>query len=368
MSETYNIFRKELENLKVYVPGKPIEEVMKEYGLTEIAKLASNENPLGPSPKAIEAIQKEATGIHIYPDGVAADLTAKLADKYGIGQDQVMMGNGGEQILFLIAQTFINEGDEAIMANPSFALYDITVTLMGGKPVVLPLTSDFKHDFKGFVNAVTDKTKLVYVCNPNNPTGNIMTKEEVYYLADHLPEHVVLVLDEAYFEYAIRNENYIDGLELLEKRPNTVILRTFSKVAGLAGLRVGYCMSSPEIITEMKKIKGVFNSNRIAQKAAIASLDDQEHIDKTVDLNYKTLDTMIKYFESKNLSYVPSNTNFIFVNVGKDSRMVFTELMKRGVVIRPGFLWGFDEYIRVSTGTEEQIDKFINALDEILNM
>jgi len=368
MSNKYDIYRKELANLKVYVPGKPVEEVMKEYGLTEITKLASNENPLGPSPKAIEAIQKEASGIHIYPDGVAADLTGKLAEHWSVKPEQIMMGNGGEQVLFLIAQTFINEGDEAIMANPSFALYDITVTLMGGKPVVLPLTKDFKHDFKGFVNAVTDKTKLVYVCNPNNPTGNIMTKEEVNYLADNLPEHVVLVLDEAYFEYAVKNPDYIDGLEILNRRPNTVILRTFSKVAGLAGLRVGYAISTPEIITEMKKIKGVFNSNRIAQKAAIASLDDQAHIDKTVDLNYQSLGRMKEFFVERGLTYVEPNTNFVFVNIGRDSRVVFEELMKRGVVIRPGFLWGFDDYLRVSTGTMEQTEKFITALGEILDM
>lgn len=311
--EKYLKFRKELEKLKVYVPGKPIEEVMKEYGLTKIVKLASNENPLGPSPLAIEAIKKEALSVNIYPDGIADDLRIKLADYYGINKENLVIGNGGEQLLFLIAQALISEGDEAIMANPSFALYDISVSMMGGKVVSLPLDKEFKHDFKGFINAITDKTKIVYVCNPNNPTGNIMTKDEVEYLVSNIPEHVVLVLDEAYYEYAIRNAEYNDGLDILKKRPNTIILRTFSKVAGLAGLRVGYLISSPEIITEIMKIKGVFNSNKVAQKAAIASLDDADHIKNTVDLNYESLGKMQKFFEERNLYYVKTNTNLFLL-------------------------------------------------------
>jgi len=276
-----------------------------------------------------------------------------------------VIGNGGEQLLFLIAQTFINEGDEAIMANPSFALYDITVSLMGGKVVSIPLTKDYKHDFKGFIDAITDKTKLVYVCNPNNPTGNIMTKSEIKYLVDNLRDDIILILDEAYYEYAIRNDEYNDGLNTLKNRPNTIILRTFSKVAGLAGLRVGYVISSEEIITEIMKIKGVFNSNKVAQKAAIASLDDQEHIKKTVDLNYESLGKMQEYFDKKGLYYVKTNTNFIFADMNMDSRIVFEELMKRGMIIRPGFLWGEDNFIRISSGTVEQTEKFLKALDEV---
>lgn len=361
-----SIFRKELATLKKYVPGKPIEEVKKEYGLTDIVKLASNENPLGPSPKAVEAIKQMAEEVHIYPDGVAADLRDRLGKFYGINPDQIMMGNGGEEIIKMLAYAMVAKDDEVIFAWPSFSLYDISTSLMGGKSVRIETTDDFKHDFKAFVKAVNDKTKMIVVCNPNNPTGNIMTKEEVNYLVDNIPEHVVLVLDEAYYEFAKVNPEYPNGLDILAKRPNTVVLRTFSKVAGLAGVRVGYMISSEEIIAEMIKVKNVFNSNRLAQFAGIAALEDQAHIEKTVELNYISLGMMEEYFDSQNIKYAKSNANFIWVNVAHDSRVVNEELLKRGVIIRPGFLWGYDNYIRISTGTVEQTQRFIDALDEVL--
>lgn len=360
-----SIFRKELSGLKEYVPGKPIEDVMKEFGLTSIVKLASNENPLGPSKKAIEAIKKEAENIHIYPDGAALELRAKLADKHGIDMSQILVGSGGEQILKLIAHTFVNEGDEVIFGAPSFALYDIMSSHIGAVCHALPLTKDFKHDLKAFQEYINEKTKIVYICNPNNPTGNIMPKEELLAFIDKLPDHIVLMLDEAYFEYAIHDPDYLNGLDVLKERPNTIILRTFSKVAGLAGLRIGYCFSSAEIITEMTKIKGVFNANRIGQMAAIASLDDEDHIKNTVALNKESLDMMKAYFREHKMSYVESHANFIFVDINQSSRQAYVELQKRGVIIRPGFLWGFENYIRVSSGTIEQTTIFLEALDDI---
>jgi len=361
-----SIFRKELAGLKEYVPGKPIEDVMREYGLTSIVKLASNENPLGPSKKAIEAIKKEAENIHIYPDGAALELRQKIADKNGLDMSQVLIGSGGEQILKLIAHTFVNEGDEVIFGAPSFALYDIMSSHIGAKCISLPLTEDFKHDLKAFEKHINGNTKIVYVCNPNNPTGNIMPKDELVDFISRLPEHIVLMLDEAYFEYAIHDPEYLNGLDILKDRPNTIILRTFSKVAGLAGLRIGYCFSSPEIIREMGKIKGVFNANRIGQAAALASLDDDEHIENTVVLNKKSLDMMKEFFKSHGMSYVESHANFIFVDIKQSSRQAYTELQKRGVIIRPGFLWGFENYIRVSSGTIDQTETFLNALESII--
>lgn len=361
-----SIFRKELAGLKKYVPGKAIEDVMKEYGLTSIVKLASNENPLGPSKKAIEAIKKEAENVHIYPDGAALDLREKLAQKHDVDMSQVLIGSGGEQILKLIAHTFVNEGDEVIFGAPSFALYDIMSSHIGAKCISLPLTEDFRHDLKTFEAHLNEKTKIVYVCNPNNPTGNIMPRAELLAFVDRLPESVVLVLDEAYFEYAIHDSEYVNGIEVLKNRPNTIILRTFSKVAGLAGLRIGYCFSSPEIIDEMGKIKGVFNANRIGQAAAIASLDDDEHIENTVELNKQSLNRMKAYFEANNMKYVDSHANFIFVDINQSSRDAYVELQKLGVIIRPGFLWGFENHIRVSSGTLEQTEIFIKALDQIV--
>ena len=361
-----SIFRKELAGLKEYVPGKPIEDVMKQYGLTSIVKLASNENPLGPSKKAVEAIKREAENIHIYPDGAALELREKLSKKHGISMDQILIGSGGEQILKLIAHTLVNEGDEVIFGAPSFALYDIMSSHIGAKCISLPLTEDFRHDLKAFEEHLNEKTKIVYICNPNNPTGNIMPKAELLDFIAKLPESVVLMLDEAYFEYAIHDPEYLDGLEILKDRANTIILRTFSKVAGLAGLRIGYCFSSAEIIREMSKIKGVFNANRIGQMAAIASLDDDEHISNTIALNKRSLDMMKEYFRNHNMKYVESHANFIFVDINQSSREAYIELQKRGVIIRPGFLWGFENYIRVSSGTIEQTEIFIKALDDIV--
>ncbi|MCT4563155.1 MAG: histidinol-phosphate transaminase [Maledivibacter sp.] len=360
-----NLFRKEVLTLKRYVPGKPIEEVKKELGLEDIVKLASNENPLGPSKKAVEAIKQEAANIHIYPDPGVATLKEKLAQKYDLSPEQIVVGNGGEEIIKFIAQTFINSGDEAIMALPSFGLYSTSVSHMGGVLVQIPL-KNYKHDFEGFVENINENTKLIFVCNPNNPTGNIMTGEEIDYLFNNIPEHIVVVLDEAYYEYAIKNPEYPDSINILKKRPNTIILRTFSKVAGLAGVRTGYCLTSKEIANEMTKVKGVFNANRLAQVAAVAALEDDEHIEKTVKLNYESMEMMEKYFEDNNLEYIKSNSNFIFVNINMDSRVVFQRLLEQGVIMRPGYLWNWDNWIRVSTGTIEQTQKFIEKLELIL--
>lgn len=360
------LYKKELENLKAYVPGKPIEAVKEEFGLEKIIKLASNENPLGPSPKAVEAIRKEAPMVNIYPDTNATALKKSICDKYGVDKNQIILGNGGEEIIKLLGMTLINEGDEAIMADPSFSLYEIAVSHMGGVPVKIPLTDDFKHDFKKFVDAINEKTKIIFVCNPNNPTGNIMTEEEVRYLVDHTPEDVFILLDEAYFEFAIKNPDYPNGLEILKERKNTIVLRTLSKVAGIAGVRIGYAFSNPELVTQISKAKGVFNVNRLAQAAAVAALDDSDHIDKTVELNYESLKLMTDYFDALGLNYAIPNANFVFVDLGVDSRKVFDHLQRQGIIIRPGFLWSYDTFIRISTGTIEQTEALINALKEIL--
>lgn len=363
-----NLFRKELATLKKYVPGKPIEEVKREYGLTDIIKLASNENPLGPSPLAIQAIKDEAENVYMYPESTAPELREALGNKYNISPNQIMMGNGGEEILKYIAQTFVNEGDEAIMGIPSFGLYNISVSHMGGVPVEVPLTDRFEHDFDAMLDAITEKTKLIYICNPNNPTGNIMTAEKVHRFVQKIPRNIVLVLDEAYYDYAVKNPAYPDGIKIMQDRPNTVILRTFSKVAGLAGIRIGYIISSEKIISEMSKVKGVFNASRIAQAAGVAALKDVQHLEDTVELNYESLSLMVDCFERNGLDYIPSNANFIFVKTDQSSRVVYEELLKRGIIIRPGFLWAQENWNRVSTGTREQTLRFIAALEEIIAM
>ncbi len=360
-----NLFRKELDMLKPYVPGKPIEEVKKEYGIDKIEKLASNENPLGPSPKAVEAIKKAAENINIYPDAYAMELKQEIAKKVNLTHENIVTGNGGEQVLRMIAGTFINPGDEALMADTTFGLYETSIVNMKGVAVKLPL-KNYKHDLDGFIEKINDKTKLIYICNPNNPVGNILTKEEIDNFVAKVPEDVVIVFDEAYYDYAKENSDYPETLDILTKRENTVILRTFSKVAGIAGTRVGYAITSKEIGVQMGKVKDVFNVNVLAQAAALGALKDTEHIEKTVKLNYESLEMMEKYCEENDLEYIKSNANFMFMNVNTHSKEVFEELMKQGVIIRPGYLWKWDNWIRVSTGTLEQTEIFINKLDGIL--
>lgn len=360
-------FRRELDGIKEYVPGKPIEEVKRELGIEEIIKLASNENPLGPSPKAIEAIVKEASGIHIYPDPAVGDLKAILAKEYDVRPSQFVFANGGEELIKLIAETFINEGDEILMAETTFGLYESTAKLMGGVAVKIPMKDDMGHDIDGFIDKISEKTKIIYICNPNNPTGAIVEKEELENFVSKVPENILIVIDEAYFEYAKRrNCKYPDGLEILSKRANTFVLRTFSKVAGLAGIRIGFGITSEEIVNQMSKIKGVFHVNKLAQAAAVEAVKDEDHIKNTVELNYEMIRVMEEYFDKKGFEYIPSHTNFIFVNAKKNSREVFNELLRKGIIIRPGYLWDKEDWIRISTGSQSDIARFIKEIDLIV--
>lgn len=360
------LFRKELESFQPYVPGKPIEEVMREYGLTEIEKLASNENQLGPSPKAVEAIIKAATEINFYPESSAIDLKRDLASYWGVQVENLVVGNGGEELLSVIAQTFINEGDEVVVASPSFGIYTTTTSLLGAVIKTVPLV-DHQYDIAGFLAAISEKTKLVYLCSPNNPTGNIVTAEQLDLLFDNLPDHVVVILDEAYYEFAATHSDYPDGLSYLARRPQTILLRTFSKTYGIAGLRVGYLITSPFLAKELNKAKLTFNVNRLAQEGARGALQDEEFKQKTIALNRESMQRMEAYFAEAGFPYIKSYANFIFVDVKLHSKVVFEELQRRGIIIRPGFFWGWDTWIRVSTGTIEQTEKFIERLKEVID-
>lgn len=359
------LYRKELALFNAYVPGKPIEEVKKEYGLEQIIKLASNENPLGPAPKAVEAIKKELADINTYPESSSRALREAIAQHLGVDAGQIVVGNGGEHIIQMLAQTFINAGDEAVMADTTFELYGSTVTLMGGIPVKVPL-HEYKHDVAAMARAVNSRTKLLYVCNPNNPTGNIVTKAELEYLLEHIPAELVLVLDEAYYNYARVNPDYPDSIGILRRRPNTVIIRTFSKIAGIAGVRVGMAITSEAIAEQMGKVKGTFFVNKLAQAAALGALSDQEHIEKTIRLNAEAMKIMEDFFKERHLPYIPSYANFVFADTGQDSRVIFQKLMEKGVIVRPGYAWGWDSWIRVSTGTLVQTKFFTEKLAEVL--
>ncbi len=356
-----DLFRKELEQLRPYVPGKPIEEVKREYGLSEIEKMASNENQLGPSPLALEYVKRALNEVNFYPESTAVELKRDLADYLGVGFDNIIVGNGAEELLSLIANTFINQGDEVVVASPSFGIYGITTSILGAKVVSVPFKGK-EYDLDGMLNAINDKTKLVYLCNPNNPTGNIIKKKDMDYFFEKLPSHVVVILDEAYFEYAMSESEYPNGLDYLQKRPNTVVIRTFSKVYGLAGLRVGYLITSKEIADVMNKAKLTFNVNKLAQEAARGALRDKEHREKTLEMNAKSIEMMENFFDQMEFDYFKSYTNFIFVDVQKHSKIIFEGLMKQGVIVRPGYFWGWDNWIRVSTGTIQQTKKFTSTL------
>lgn len=362
-----DLFRKELAKFQPYVPGKPIEEVKREYGLDRIEKLASNENQLGPSPMAVEAIIKAVNDINFYPEATAYELKRELAEDLGVKDENLVIGNGGEELLQVIAQTFINEGDEVVVASPSFGIYNTTVGLLGGVIHSVPFKNN-QYDLAGMLAEVNDKTKLIYICSPNNPTGNIVTKNELEGLLSKLPEDVTLVMDEAYYEFASANPEYPDSIELMKKRPNLVILRTFSKVSGIAGVRIGYVITSERIAAEMNKIKLTFDVNRLAQEAARGALRDKEYTKKTVALTRESIEMMEAWFDKKGLDYIKSWSNFVFVDVKLHSKTVFEELMKRGVIVRPGYFWGWNNWIRVSAGTLEQTRFFLDKLEEVITL
>lgn len=356
--------RPEIFNLKPYVPGKPIEEVKRELGLDDIIKLASNENPLGGSPKGLQAIKDNLEQLHIYPDSNCYNLRTKLASFLKVSPDNLIIGNGSDELLKLLAETFLNKDDEVLLPQPSFAEYEFTATIMGGKCVSVPL-KDFKLDLNGMLAAITDRTKIIYICNPNNPTGSIVAEEEIKDFMDKVPEHVLVVFDEAYFEYA-ENKSYQSGLSYVLQGRNAIVFRTFSKIYGLAALRVGYAITTPAIAGAVERVTEPFNVNMMAQVAATAAIDDQEHVKKSYDLNSQGKKYLYSEFDSMGLKYVETDANFIFVDTGKDSKELFNHLLKKGVIIRTGDIFGYPSFIRVTVGTMEENKRFIDSLKNIL--
>lgn len=356
-------FRSELKDLIPYVPGKPIEEVMKEYHLNDVIKLASNENPLGCSPKAKEAIISALEALNLYPDGNSTLLREKLAKKYNIKVEQVIPSSGSDEMIDQLAKTFINKDDEVIMADITFPRYISTCKMMGGKPVIIPL-KNFTHDLKSMSQAISDKTKLIYVCNPNNPTGTMIPTSEVIDLLESVPSNIIVVLDEAYREYVTRDDYMMDSENLIEKYPNLVILRTFSKAYGLAALRVGYTIANEDIISNIHKVRGPFNINSLAQVASIAALEDEEFIKKSYITNKTEKEYLYNEFNKLNIEYCQSEANHIFLDVKQDSSSVFIELQKSGVIVRP--MGG--TYIRVSIGLRHENERFIKELIRVLGI
>lgn len=342
-----------------YVTGKPIEELERELGIKGSIKLASNENPLGASPLALEAIKGTAQDIsrHIsrYPDGDGFYLKEGLSRKLSVGPDEIMLGNGSNELIDIAVRTFMCPGDEAIMGQPSFAVYPLAVQAVGGKPVLVPLR-EHRHDLPAMLDAVTERTRIVFIANPNNPTGTINTKKEFDLFLERLPEGILVVVDEAYYEY-VTDPEYADSLKPFRAGRDILILRTFSKIYGLAGLRIGYGMAKSTIITEMNKVREPFNTNTLAQTAALAALEDKEHVEASCQCNETGKKYLYAEFGALNITYVPTEANFIYFYVA-DSKALYDNLLRQGVIIRP---MG-PKAIRVTIGREEETKRFISAL------
>jgi histidinol-phosphate aminotransferase len=356
--------RKGILKIESYVPGKSIEEVQEEFGAKKWIKLASNENLLGPSPKAIAAIQEELPNIYLYPEGPCTVLRQALAQKFSIPEGMVVLSNGADNLILMIANAFVDEGDEVVMAEPTFSVYTNVTQIMGGKPIKVKL-KDFTHDLDTMLKKVNRKTKLVFICNPNNPTGTTVSQESFNHFLSHLPKRVILVLDEAYGDF-VEDAFYPNGLDYIKKKDQVIVLRTFSKVYGLAGLRIGYALGREDLVDCLYQVRDPFPVHRLAQVAAVAALKDEDHAIRSIQLVYEGRRYLYRELDRMGLSYVPSQANFIFIDFEKDSEEIFQAFLKEGIIIRPGKIWGYPTFARVTIGRLEDNQKFIKALKKIL--
>lgn len=358
------LHREKIMAIKPYVPGKPVEEVERELGISDVIKLASNENPLGPGPAAVRALQGMVDNVSIYPDGNCYYLKTALAEKLGVLPANLIVGNGSDEIIKMIAEAFLDEGEEAIVADPTFSEYDFATKIMGGRTVVVP-TRALTHDLPAMAEAITEKTKLVFICNPNNPTGTIVRKAEVEAFMAQVPEDVITVFDEAYYEYVMA-EQYPQTLDYVQAGHNVIVLRTFSKIYGLAGLRVGYGVSTPELIGMLNRVKEPFNVNLLSQAAALAALDDTEHLERSRQVNEEGKNYLYGEFRRLGLPYEPTHANFIWVQIKADCQKVFSKMLRRGVIVRTGDIFGAPDVLRITIGTPEQNKRVISTLEAVL--
>jgi histidinol-phosphate aminotransferase len=350
----------DIASLSPYVPGKPIEELQRELGLTRVIKLASNENPLGPSPKALAVLSESAATLHRYPDGGAVRLREALADRWKVTPDHVILGNGSDEILGLLARTFLSPGDEAVMADQTFVIYKMEVMAAHGKPAVVPLR-EWRHNLPAMADAITDRTRLLFVCNPNNPTGTMVTSADVVRLMERIPPHLIVVFDEAYYEY-VRSQEFPDSMAYVKQGRNVIVLRTFSKIYGLAGLRIGYGITTPEITNFLNRVRPPFNANSLAQRAALAALGDDEHVSRSRTVNGTGMGQMTAGLKALGFEPVPSEANFLYFDVGREGRGVFDELLREGIIVR--HIEG--PMLRVTIGLEEENHAFLEALKRVL--
>lgn len=354
-------YRKEMNTMRPYIPGKPIEDVQKELGLEEVIKLASNENPLGCSSMAQKAITESLNALSLYPDGNTGNLRNALSKHLNVTEDQLIFGAGSDEIIGMLAQVFLCPDEELLTSDQSFPRYDSAANLMGGRIVKVPLT-DFTYDLFKMKESVNKNTKLIILANPNNPTGTYFSNTSLVDFLKFVPDNVLVVLDEAYYEY-VDADDYPESLELLGKHSNLIILRTFSKAYGLASLRVGYGIACPKIIELLNRVRNPFNVNTLAQVAAVASLKDQDFVSKAVALNKEVKAYVYNEFKEMGIQFVPTQANFIMFHANGPSDVLFENLQAEGFIIRPAF--GVPNWVRVTLGTMDQMSGFIKVLKQI---
>jgi histidinol-phosphate aminotransferase len=356
-----------IRNLAVYEPGRPMEELARELGLTsadEIIKLASNESALGPSPRAVEAMRRAAPNMHIYPDGGAFYLRLALAQKLHVEMDQLLVGNGSNEIIEFLAHAYLQEGTRIVMADGAFIVYRLIAPAYRAEATIVPM-KNFTHDLDAMLEAVTPDTRIVFIANPNNPTGTMIGQADLDRFMQRIPDRVAVVFDEAYIEL-LPPERQPDTLQYIRSRPNVYVLRTFSKAYGLAGLRIGYAVSTSENIALLNRVRQPFNVNAMAQEAALAALEDEAHVEKIRALVQDGLRYLQSEFDRLGLSYVPSVANFMLLRVGQ-GRGVFEALQRKLFIVRPMDGYGLPEYIRITIGTKEQNKQLVEIIEELLN-
>ena len=353
----------QLRDLVAYIPGKPIEDVARELGLApgQIIKLASNENPLGPSPLAKKAMIEALDRAHFYPDGGGYYLREAIAKKTGLSSNQIILGNGSNEIIEFLGHAFLQPGDNIVVAEHAFVVYKIMARLAGATTIEVA-DPGFTHDLTAMLAAITPRTKLVFVANPNNPTGTLVGQAEIDAFVSQVPENVIVVFDEAYYEFL---RTPLDNLKFLANHDNVIVLRTFSKIQGLASLRIGYGLASEALISVLQKTRQPFNANAIAQAGALAGILDEEHQETTRRITFEGRDYLETQFSILGLEYVPSEANFVLVKVG-DGAKVFQALLAKGVIIRAMGEYKLPEWIRVSVGTMDQNKRFIEELRSYL--
>jgi len=354
-----------ISTLVPYPPGKPIEELEREYGVRNPVKLASNENPIGPSPMAQRAVRQAASNLHRYPDGSGYYLKKKLSDMFSIAPEEIVLGNGSNELIDFLIRVFVRPGDEVISSSPSFLVYTKMTQIAGGKNVVIPL-AEFRHDLDGINKSVTERTRLIFLDNPNNPTGSVIDRSEFASFMAGLPEDVIVVLDEAYMEF-VRTERTPDATDYFRHDRRIVALRTFSKAYGLAGLRIGYGIMDREVAGYLDRVRQPFNVNSLGQIAALAALDDKAHLEATLQTTWTGMKELARSLKRLGCRIMPSETNFMLVDVGQDASKIYEAMLHRGVIIRAMGSYGFPDHIRITVGTKQENKRFIEVLEDVLN-